>query len=125
MALTGRYRFGKGLRLRKRWEFLAVQGSGRRWRGRHLVIIAHRRDDDGPSRIGVTVSRKVGVAVVRNRIKRLIREAFRLHQWEFPRSLNLVVVAKREAAGAVLEEMERDLFDATRFFARKLQPPRP
>jgi ribonuclease P protein component len=48
------------------------------------------------ARLGVTVSRKVGGAVVRNRVKRLVREAFRLHPHWFRQPLDVVVIAKRE-----------------------------
>ncbi len=54
----------------------------------------------GSGRIGVTVSRKVGVAVVRNRVKRWIRECFRRQRGDFPSQLDLVVVARPAAAGA-------------------------
>jgi ribonuclease P protein component len=54
----------------------------------------------GSGRIGVTVSRKVGVAVVRNRVKRWIRECFRRRRSEFPRHVDMVVVARPAAAAA-------------------------
>jgi ribonuclease P protein component len=114
MAPGGRFCFSKALRLRRRREFLAVQRSGKRRRGRFLIIIANRRVETGPTRLGVTVSRKVGSAVVRNRIKRLIREAFRLQRHQLPSGLDLVAVAKRNAPGATLEQIERDLITTTR-----------
>ncbi len=120
MALSGRYRFGKALRLRKRREFLSVQGRGARRRGRYLVVIARRREVEGPTRLGVTVSRKVGGAVVRNRIKRRIREAFRQRQRELPPGFDLVVVAKREAAEASFRQIEGELLGAARALARKI-----
>jgi ribonuclease P protein component len=54
----------------------------------------------GSGRIGVTVSRKVGIAVVRNRVKRWIRECFRRQRDVFPRHVDMVVVARPAAAGA-------------------------
>lgn len=120
MALPRRLRFGKTLRLRKRWEFLAVQRHGKRLHGRYLVVIASLRDSEESTRLGVTVSRKVGNAVVRNRLKRLIREAFRVQQWVLPKSLDLVVVAKRSAVDATLTEIKRELKGTTRSLARKL-----
>ena len=118
MARVGHFRFSKALRLRQRREFLAVQKQGRRRRCRYLVVIALKKNE-GPTRLGVTVSRKVGIAVVRNRVKRLIREAFRLHQHQIPDKLDLVVVAKREAREATYEEIEHDLLKAARTLGRK------
>jgi ribonuclease P protein component len=113
MALVGRYRLPKAARLRRRVEFLAVQRRGRRRRGRFLIVIAA----PGPasrSRLGITVSRKVGCAVVRNRIKRLVREAYRLGQYSAPPGLDLVVVARKEARQATLAEVQQELHRAFR-----------
>jgi ribonuclease P protein component len=71
-----------------------------------------------PSRLGVTVSRKVGGAVVRNRVKRLVREAFRTHKHELPPGLLLVLVAKADAAGVGFSQVVAEL----REVGRRLQP---
>jgi ribonuclease P protein component len=118
MAHEGRLGLSKALRLRKRWEFLAVQRQGKRRRGRYVVVIAARREE-GPPRLGVTVSRKVGSAVVRNRIKRLIREAFRLQQHRLPSRLDLVVVARRMAREATLDDIQKELLSAALSLGRE------
>jgi ribonuclease P protein component len=70
------------------------------------------REPDGPlpTRLGITVTRKIGNAVARNRIKRLVREVFRLHRARLPEGLDLVWVAKQQAAEArfadVLDDFE-------------------
>ena len=64
-----------------------------------------------PTRLGITVTRKVGNAVVRNRIKRLVREVFRQHRERLPTGLDIVWVAKQQAAGATFAEVLAD-FDA-------------
>jgi ribonuclease P protein component len=62
----------------------------------YVLFVAERRQGSGP-RLGLTVSRKVGNAVVRNRVKRRIREWFR-RDLELRGSWDLVVIARREAA---------------------------
>jgi len=91
-------RITKEMRLRRRAEFLAVQSDGRKLHGRHLLAIARKRSDPLlVGRLGITVTKKVGNAVVRNRIKRLIREWMRQNGW-VPIGWDLVVVAKDSAA---------------------------
>ena len=88
----------KQMRLRRRAEFLAVQSDGTKLHGRHVLAIAQRRPEASPrGRLGLTVTKKVGNAVVRNRIKRLLREWMRLHGW-VPAGWDLVLVAKDSAA---------------------------
>jgi len=86
------------MRLRERTEYLAVQAAGAKLHGRHVLGIARKRPDPLlPARLGLTVTKKVGNAVVRNRIKRLVREWLRLHGW-VPRGWDIVLVAKDSAA---------------------------
>lgn len=65
-------------RLKKRAEFLAVQ-RGEKRRGRLFLLEVLDRGDGGPPRVGFTVTKKVGNAVVRNRVRRRLREAVRVH----------------------------------------------
>ena len=81
-------------RVRLRSDYLAIQNKGRRLNGTHLMLFARA----GTGRMGITVSRKVGGAVVRNRVKRWIRECYRRRRPEFPTEVDFVVVA-RPAAG--------------------------
>ena len=92
------------MRLRQRADFLAVQSGGIKLHGRHVLGIARRRaivDGVLPiGRLGLTVTKKVGNSVVRNRIRRLVREWIRLHGW-VPDGWDVVVVAKDTAARQV------------------------
>ncbi len=97
-------------RVRKRREYVAVQGRGRKLHTDHFLVFVLPRADS-PTRLGVTVSKKVGGAVERNRVKRLVREAFRRSKTLFPQGLDVVFVAKRAAVEAdfdqVIQEIER------------------
>ena len=89
-----RERLPRTARVRLRSEYLAIQNRGRRVTGAQLMLFARA----GAGRIGITVSRKVGGAVVRNQVKRWLRDCFRRRRDEFPGDLDLVVVARPPAA---------------------------
>lgn len=74
--------------------------------------------EPGPTRIGVTASRKLGSAVKRNRVKRLVREAFRRHKLLFPSGLDLVFVAKKHAVDADYQQVVRELEKLCQRFPR-------
>ncbi|MBV8761771.1 MAG: ribonuclease P protein component [Deltaproteobacteria bacterium] len=89
-------RITKEMRIRRRAEFLAVQSGGRKLHGRHLLAIALEQALP-VGRLGITVTKKVGNAVVRNRIKRMLREWLRTNGW-VPPGWDVVLVAKDSAA---------------------------
>lgn len=70
-----------------------------------------------PTRLGVTVTRKVGRAVVRNRIKRFVREAFRRQRAQFAPGIDMVWVAKKDASSVSFHEV----MDEMDTLARRLQ----
>ena len=88
----------KEMRLRQRVDYLAIQAGGRKLHGRHVLAMVRKQPGVSPhGRLGLTVTKKVGNAVVRNRIKRLLREWMRLNGW-VPAGWDLVLVAKDSAA---------------------------
>ena len=103
-------RITKEMRLRRRAEFVVVQKDGQKLHGRHVLALARKRAaQDDAGRLGITVTKKVGNAVVRNRIKRLVREWMRLHGW-VPKGWDMVVVAKDTAARQLhLDDFAPDL----------------
>ena len=71
-----------------------MQDTGRKHHTRHFLVVVLPRPDDGPPRIGVTVTKRVGNAVQRNRVKRLVREVFRRERARFPAGCDVVFIAK-------------------------------
>jgi ribonuclease P protein component len=92
-------------RLSRSAEFERVYRQGRSKGNRFLVLYAFPRAGaaDGP-RLGLSVSRKVGGAVDRNKVKRLLREAFRAEASRLPGDVDVVIVARPDA----LELVERE-----------------
>jgi ribonuclease P protein component len=110
-------RYGKDVRLRKRLEFLRVQRLGVKASSKSFLIFT-RRNSVGHARLGITASKRVGNAVARNRIKRLVREVFRRNRDKFPAALDIVVVAKQTASAASYEAARAELCGAVRKLRR-------
>lgn len=103
-----RYRFGKGDRLRKRPEFLQLGDRGKRLFSRHFILVFDRSQHPD-SRLGITVTKKIGPAVTRNRLKRICREFFRRHRDLLGAAYDVHIIARRAAATATHEELDRSL----------------
>ncbi len=106
---AGDQRFPRSRRLRRRRDFLRLQAEGRKFVGRWLVFL-YAKGEGGPCRLGITVSRRVGGAVVRNRVKRLIREVFRQNQDLVQGVTDLVVIGRQSARRAGFSEIAEDFF---------------
>lgn len=81
--------------MRRRSEYLRAQQDGRRVHTASFVLLLQPGEG---KQLGITVTKRVGVAVVRNRIKRLVREVFRLDRVWCPDACQVVVVARPSAA---------------------------
>ena len=102
--------------LKKNYEFRRLYSKGKSCANAYLVVYC-RKNHSGRSRIGYTVSNKVGHAVVRNRIRRRLREIYRLHEDRFVPGYDIVVVARVRAVHSSYAVLERDFLR----LAKKLQ----
>lgn len=103
---VGTERFPKALRLTTRRQFLRVQDHGVKVNADPLLGAA-LKNELGVTRLGITVSSKVGNAVVRSRIRRRLREVFRKRRGELPVGIDLVLIARNSAKDAELDRFQR------------------
>jgi len=109
-----RFLFTKADRILKRREFIALAECGQRIQNGHFIVV-FSPNQLGRSRIGITVTKKVGPAFKRNKIKRLVREYFRLNRHHLAGHWDINIIAKRQAAEFSSEKAFRSL---TEIFAR-------
>ena len=122
-AASQRATFGAKKRLRSARQFRVVYQRGRRASGRWMTVVgvvrraarpaaaagrAPRATVDGP-RLGVSVSKDHGGAVRRNKLKRLLREAFRLEQHQLPPTLDIVLIPRQQEENFPLAELRAEL----------------
>jgi ribonuclease P protein component len=97
--------------LKKNYEFLRLYKKGKSVAAPCLVVYC-RRTGGKKNRLGITVSNKIGNAVTRNRIRRRIREIYRLNEGRITRGTELVVVARIKSAAAEYTRLEKEFLDA-------------
>jgi ribonuclease P protein component len=118
--LTETQRFPKSRRILRRGDFVRVQKSSARVSTRHfLLLLSPGLSATAPPRLGIVASRKVGSAVVRNRAKRLLREAFRLHGELFPPGADVVVIIRSGVENLCLADVRSQLERAAPEIVRK------
>lgn len=100
----GEFSFPKAARILKRPEFIRLSRTGNKIQNRHFIFLYSRSRQDR-SRIGITVSRKVGDAVLRNRVKRLVRENFRRMRPMISGAWDINIIAKKDAANLCGDEV--------------------
>jgi ribonuclease P protein component len=112
------FSFPKHLRILNRRGFVNANRSGKRLQTDHFSVTI-RQNGLGITRLGVTVRKKFGNAVKRNRVKRLVREFFRLNQSRFPQGHDIVIAATKDASYLDLRNIEKELGDI--FFDKTLR----
>jgi ribonuclease P protein component len=109
--------FPHRVRIVRSADYRTIYREGRKIQSERFVLFA-LKNKVGHHRLGLTVSRKVGGAVVRNRIKRLFREIFRKSSRELPNQYDIVVNAKSGCAGASYFELRDEFLASARKFCR-------
>ena len=113
-ATPQRLRFIRAQHVKLGHDFLRIRQQGQRLVLGCLIVNWLALPEGSPTRLGVVTSGKIGNAVVRNRARRLMREAFRLHQHELTRPLDLVLVARNSIANKSFSGVEKDCLAALR-----------
>lgn len=91
--------------IKKNEEFKYIYKNGISYANRQLVMYLVKKDKEDKSRIGISVSKKVGNSVVRHRLTRLLRESFRLNEEKFLFNADLVVVVRASAKDSDFKEI--------------------
>ena len=95
--------YSKSLKLNHIFRRLYASGG----HSNGLIAMYVRRNREGMNRVGVTVSKKLGKAVVRNRVRRRLREVYRLHESRFLPGWDIVVVARHRAITASFSDLTK------------------
>jgi ribonuclease P protein component len=111
--LSAVHAYPPSARLRKRAEFVRLKDSAQKFATRAILVV-WQANDLAVARLGITVSKKVGCAVTRNRVKRFVREIFRNNRFLLP-AVDMNVIARSEAAHLDFHGLEQELLKAFRF----------
>jgi ribonuclease P protein component len=106
MSMGRSFSFSKARRLTRASEYERVKRDGLVRRGKLLTLSATVVENSGLCRVGFVTSRRVGSAVVRNRVRRRLREIVRQHQHDLEQDFWIVLIAKRDAANASYHALE-------------------
>jgi ribonuclease P protein component len=104
----------KRLRLRNRADFSRVYRYGKSFANHQFVVYGCRRKDTEQFRVGVSCSKKIGNAVVRNRMRRMIKEIIRHHENEIVTQMDLIFIVRKGALDMTYQEMEKSLLHVMR-----------
>lgn len=104
----GLFSYPKEHRILNRKDFVNLNQLGKKFHTSNFVVI-FKQNGLGITRLGITVSKKIGNSVKRNKVKRLIREFFRLYKASFPQGYDFVIAAKKGAYGLEFWKIREEL----------------
>ncbi len=102
------------LRLRKREDFSRTYRGGKSFANGQLVVYWSRQPKAEPFRLGISASKKIGNAVVRNRMRRVLKEIVRAHTDEIKEKTDLILIVRAGAVGKSSKELERSVLHVLR-----------
>ena len=111
------------LRLKHASDFARVREKGASYAGKYLVLGVLKDEKVAEFGYGLITGRKLGIAVKRNRIRRLLREVIRAHRAEIAPGWHFVVIGRWRAAVATLQDLERDWLKIAKRLGILLPPP--
>ena len=109
-----RLTLGARQRLKQTRDFARLKAQGRRLARGSVLLNWAELPVAGKSRLGIVAAKRIGNAIVRSRAKRLLRQAFRLHQHDLRVPSEIVLVARDSIAGKAFADVERDYLAALR-----------
>ncbi|WP_106769582.1 ribonuclease P protein component [Paenibacillus faecalis] len=104
----------KKLRLRNRADFSRVYRHGKSFANHQFVVYWSYKKDIEQFRVGISVSKKIGNAVVRNRLRRQVKEIVRSHQHEIAKHMDIIFIVRKGALGKSYQELERSVLHVLR-----------
>ena len=99
--------------LKKNCDFQKVYTEGKSYANRYLVMYLLKNKSE-KNRVGISVSKKVGNSVVRHRVKRLIRESYRLNNGNYTQGYDIIIIARTTVKGKSYQEVESALNHLTK-----------
>ncbi|HEY1788570.1 MAG TPA: ribonuclease P protein component [Verrucomicrobiae bacterium] len=109
-----RLRLPRGSRVTQNRDFLRIRQQGERLAQGCLVANWNFLPEGAGPKLGVVTSRKIGGAVQRTRARRLLRESFRLHQHDFAKPVEIILVARNSIVGKQFADVEKDFLTTLR-----------
>jgi ribonuclease P protein component len=95
--------------LKKNYEFLRVYKKGKFYVGKYLVLYVLKKRNQTENRLGISVSKKVGKSVTRNRLKRLVKESYRAYEERIHTGNDIVFVARHTEKIPGYSEIRREM----------------
>ncbi len=106
----GDKRYPRQERMQYKWEFDQVKKQGRSFSGKLIVLSILKHKLNG-RRIGYIITKRIGPAVIRNKIRRRLREIYRTHHLSLKSGISIVIIARPSASNASYQEFDTEFLN--------------